>query len=276
MTPSCIDPFEVLRALIFEHSGIRLTRKDDGVLKARVARRLRALRLGSAVEYLRLLRGPDGPIEIQALLDAVTINYTFFFREPQSFQFLTAQALPELLGPSSSGNRRRVRVWSAGCSSGEEPYSIAMTLAEAIPDTRTHDFRVLATDINRRVLTVGAQGVYPQSRVTNVPQEYRSKYLTKDAHTPPAHYRMCSDLRAAVAFRRLNILDEVSSFRGVFDAVFCRNVMIYFDEPTKVRLLRTFHSCLVPGGHLLIGASETLSGLPHPFLPVGPSAYRRR
>jgi chemotaxis protein methyltransferase CheR len=276
MKSSRPDPISILKALIYEHSGIHLSRKDEGVLKTRLGRRLTALALASAGEYVEFLLSPEGPREILSLLDAVTINYTFFFREAQSFQFLAAEALPKILARRAAGGPPRIRVWSAGCSSGEEPYSLAMTLAEAAARPQAWDFRVLATDINRRVLRVGARAVYPVSRLTGVPQEYHYKYLTRDAETPEDCLRVSPELREAVVFRRLNILEEVASLRNVFDVVLCRNVMIYFDEPTKVKLLRTFHNCLAPGGYLLLGASETLGGLPHPFLPAGPSAYRRR
>lgn len=274
MKPSlpAAGPFGALAAVIYEHSGIALTRKDEGVLKTRLARRLRALGLSSAEAYVAYLGGPDGAREVPALLDAVTINYTFFFRESQAFRHLTAEVLPRLRPRPEGGPA--LTAWSAGCSSGEEPYALAMTLSEALGEAGR--FRVLATDLNRRVLAIAARGVYPLSRLTGVPQEYRYKYLTRDAETPEGCLRVSAELRAAVVFRRLNLLEEVRALRGAFDVVLCRNVMIYFDEPTKVRLLRLFHGSLRPGGHLFLGASESLSGLAHPFYPVAPAVYRRR
>lgn len=267
---------EALKALVYRHSGIALGPKEEGVLKTRLGRRLQALGLSSVDAYVAFVQGAGGAAEIPALLDAVTINYTFFFREAQTFQFLTAEALPRLLASDATRWRPGLRAWSAGCSSGEEPYTLAMVLSEALGGADGGTFRVLATDINRRVLKVGARGVYPLSRLSGVPHEYYYKYLTRDADTGEGSLRVTEELREAVVFRRMNILEEVEAFRGSFDVVLCRNVMIYFDEPTKVRLLRTFHSSLRPGGYLFIGASETLSGLPHPFYPAGPTAYQRR
>jgi chemotaxis protein methyltransferase CheR len=269
------DVFPFLRDLIYRHSGIHLTEKDRGVLSTRMGRRLQALSMRDTGEYLRFLQGGEGADEIPSLLDAVTINYTFFFRESQHFQYLTTEVLRRVVPARARDGGRRVRGWSAGCSSGEEPYSIAMTFAEAAGDLDRWDFRLLATDINRRVLRVGARGVYPLSRLTGVPGEYRYKYLVRDGDTPAECLRITEELRRAASFRRLNILEPISSMAGLFDFIFCRNVMIYFDDPTKERLVRNFHRCLAPGGYLFVGASESLSGIPHSFDSAAPSIYHK-
>mgnify|MGYP005843756151 CR=1 FL=1 len=269
------ETLHFLRKVVYDHSGIHLTHKEEGLLVSRVARRVRELHLPSARHYGELLRSPQGRSEIPSLIDAVTINYTFFFREQAQFHALAAQVFPRLLAERAGGERGTLRIWSAGCSSGEEPYSIAVTLAEVVGNPERCDARILATDINRRVIRVGSRGVYPEDRFVHMPREYHHKYLVRDGATPPGFFRLCDEIRALVAFRRYNILRDAAPLRGTLDVIFCRNVMIYFDPPTKARLLSSFLRYLSPGGYLFIGESEKLDGGGVGFEPAGPSIFRK-
>lgn len=270
-----VQVFAHLKALIYRHSGIHLTDRDAGVLRTRVGRRLRELGCSCADEYLELLQGVGAAEEVAALVDAITVNYTFFFREIRQFQFLGTHVFSRLLARQSETRAEAICGWSAGCSSGEEPYSIAMIFAEAGGPVERRGLRVLATDINRRVLGIGARGIYPLSRLSSIPQEYRYKYLIRDDQTPETCLRVASELRTLIDFQHRNILQKAESLRGVFDFVFCRNVMIYFDQPTQVALLRRFHEALRAGAYLFVGSTETLSSVPHPFHLVGPGIYRK-
>ncbi len=270
------ETLHFLKRVVYDHSGIHLTHKEEGLLTTRVARRVRDLGLASARAYAELLRAPEGRGEVPSLLDAVTINYTFFFREQAQFHALAAGVIPRLLGErAEEGGRAGLRVWSAGCSSGEEPYSIAITLAEVVGDPERCDARILATDINRKVVRTGSRGIYPEDRFVHMPREYHHKYLVRDAETPEGSFRLCQEIRDLVAFRRFNILKDAPPLRGTLDLIFCRNVMIYFDEPTKARLLGNFLNYLAPGGYLFIGESESLEGGSPGFDAVGPSIFRK-
>jgi chemotaxis protein methyltransferase CheR len=267
------ETLEFLRHLIHRHSGIHLGGKEQNLLESRVARRVRELGLPSLRAYRGLLLGPSGSGEVATLLDAVTVNYTFFFRETAQFHALAATVFPKLL--AGRGDGEVLRIWSAGCSSGEEPYSIAITLAEVVGSPERCAAQILATDINRKVLRTGADGIYPTSRFTHLPQEYRVKYLVRDRETPVGSLRICEDLRRLVAFRRFNILRDAPPLRNRLDLIFCRNVMMYFDEPTKVRLVTKFLRYLAPGGFVIIGETEALEGGPPGFEKVGPAVYRK-
>jgi len=270
-----LEIIDFLRRLIYEHSGIQLGAREQGMLGSRVSRRVRELGLPSTWAYAERLRAREGNAEIPVLLDAATVNYTFFFREAAQFQTLAATVFPRLLEEREEGDGGPLRIWSAGCSSGEEPYSIAITLAEVAGDPERCAARILATDINRKVLRTGARGIYPADRFTHMPQEYRVKYLVRDRETREGHFRICEDLRRLVAFRRFNILRDAPPLRGRLDLIFCRNVMMYFDEPTKARLVAKFLRYLAPGGYLFIGETEVLEGGTAGFEGVGPSVYRR-
>lgn len=270
------ESYTFLRDVVRRHSGIHLTDREAGVLETRVQRRLRALGLATAAEYATYLRGPEGPGEIPALLDAVTVNYTFFFRENRQFQFLSAEVLPALLSRPDSLDREAIRVWSAGCSSGEEPYSIAICFVEAAGSAERCRLQLLASDLNRRALQTATRGIYPLDRLTAFPPEYRYKYLVRDAETPEGCLRLTGEIRRLVTFRRSNILSRVQPFRGDLDLIFCRNVMLYFDEGTRRRLLGSFRRGLRPGGHLFLGETETPSPAAGAgFDRVGPGVFRK-
>jgi chemotaxis protein methyltransferase CheR len=240
-----------------------------------VGRRLRDLEIDSFAAYLQLLQGNESRDEIPALLDAVTINYTYFFREESQFAALSAEVFPEIVARQEASGGDRVRVWSAGCSSGEEPYSVAIAFHEAVENAEWYDFQILATDINRRVLRTGREGVYPEDRLQQIPQEWRLKYLVRDADTPEGKLRITPEIRQRVRFRRFNLQSDTAPLKDQFDIILCRNVLMYFDEPTQQKLLGRFRAILPRGAYLFVGESDELDTAPPGFTRIGFGVFRR-
>ena len=259
--------FATLAELVRSHAGIALGENKRDLVYGRLARRLRALRLDSFAAYCELLDGPDGEAEIGSMVNAITTNLTSFFREPHHFTTLAE----EVLKPMTGRGRQRLRIWSAGCSSGEEPYSIAMTLRNAIPAVGSWDARILATDIDTDMLAHAAGGCYPADRVTSVPRNCRRYIQASDAGD---EVMMSAELRSLIAFKPLNLLGPWP-MRGPFDAIFCRNVVIYFDKPTQRKLFDRYAELLKPDGWLFIGHSESLFRVSERFNLVGRTVYRR-
>ena len=276
MTDSFDDAiFEFLANLVYRHSGILLSDKERGVLETRVARRARSLALPSFDAYRALLKSDRRRDEIPALLDAVTINYTYFFREESQFAALSAEVFPEIVARQEATGSDRVRVWSAGCSSGEEPYSVAIAFHEAVENAEWYDFQILATDINRRVLRTARHGSYPEDRLQQIPQEWRLKYLVRDADTAPGQLRISPEIRRHVRFRRFNLQADADPLTGQFDVIFCRNVMMYFAKPTQQKLLTRFRAVLPRGAYLCVGESDELDTTPPGFTRIGFGVFRR-
>jgi chemotaxis protein methyltransferase CheR len=260
--------FRHVRERLYALAGINLLPGKEGLVRARLGKRLRALGLATFEEYLDRVEGDASGRELRAFIDALTTNKTSFFREPQHFDFLAARVLP------ACAEAGRARIWSAGCSSGEEAYTIAMVMRETIPDVERMDARVLATDISERVLARAREGVYEHELMRDVPVPLARKYFACVRQEAPRAYRAGDALRALVRFARLNLM-EAWPMRGPFDAIFCRNVMIYFDRPTQERLVGRFWELLAPGGHLFVGHSESLTALDHRFRYVQPAVYVR-
>ncbi|OYW10228.1 MAG: hypothetical protein B7Z53_01465 [Rhodospirillales bacterium 12-71-4] len=257
--------FADLAARVRRVSGIALGEGKRDLVHGRLRRRLRALRLPSFAAYIAVLDGPEGAEEEVRMINAITTNLTGFFREPHHFAHLAQQLLPAL--PRQG---RRLRIWSAGCSSGEEPYSIAMTLCQAMPDLAQWDARILATDIDTDMVALGTAGRYAAERAASIPPALRQAHVRAlDAET----VEMAPSLKALVRFLPLNLLGAWP-MRGRFDAVFCRNVVIYFDKPTQARLFDRFADILVPGGHLYVGHSETLHRVSDRFQHLGRTVHR--
>jgi chemotaxis protein methyltransferase CheR len=211
------------------------------------------------------------------LVDAITTHKTDFFREPVHFEYLTEQAAPELAESHGSGFHRPLLVWSSACSTGEEPYTIAMVLSEfreSLGD-RGYRFRIHATDVSSGVLQTARRAVYSEAAVAPVPQELRRKYLMRSSDRPQRVVRMTPEIRALVEFRELNLMDPDYGFAEGLDVVFCRNVMIYFGRETQQRILFQIARTLRLGGYLLMGHSESLNGLDLPLAQVAPTVYRR-
>jgi chemotaxis protein methyltransferase CheR len=262
--------FRSLVQLAREHAGIALSDSKRNLVYTRVSRRLRALGFTAFKQYRDYLAANAG--ELESFINAISTNLTKFFRESHHFDHFRSQVVQPFLNGSQRGDGR-LRVWSAGCSTGEEPYTIAAVLRHEIPNGGRHDIRILATDIDTDVLGKAARGVYPVSGFDSVPRTYR------DYFEPTSEGRdnmvATEAIRSLIAFRRLNLI-EPWPFRGKFDAIFCRNVMIYFDNPTKTALIDRFIQHIKPRGFLYIGHSESFHGT-HPDLQlVGRTTYRRK
>lgn len=258
--------------------GIKMSEAKLPMLQSRLQRRLRTLNLDSLEAYQEFLfNSAHGEAERVHFFDAVTTNKTDFFREPQHFNFLVQTALPSLKpGGSKAPERPRPsKLWCAGCSSGEEPYTLAMVLAEYAQQHRGFDFTILATDISTRVLEQARGGIYEESRITPVPAALRPKYLLRSKDRNGGQIRIIPQLRAKVAFHRLNFMQADYEVKDRFEVIFFRNVMIYFDKPTQEAVVQKLCRNLIPGGYLFVGHSESLAGLHLPVDCVGPAIYRK-
>ena len=260
--------------LIYREAGIALSAEKKTMLEVRIKRRLKALGLGSYAAYCALLFSRERPKdEMLHLIDVVTTNKTDFFREPGHFDFLTARALPDLIARNRGG--RPLLVWSAGCSTGEEPYTLAMVLSEYALTHPGFRFRILATDICTTVLAKADRGVYTAQVTSPIPAALKRKYFLRSRDRSSDLMRVVPELRQHVEFRRLNFMDADYGIEGKADAIFCRNVIIYFDRPTQERILQRLSNCLLPGGYMFVGHAETLHDMNLPLTPVAPALYRR-
>ena len=267
--------FQKFSELVYQKCGINLHEGKKALLQARLNKRLRASGLSSYKDYYQYLTTQGDERELRQFLDCISTNLTYFFRESQHFEFLDKVFLPELIENKRRDRSNRIRIWSAGCSTGEEPYSLAMCVASRLREAGQWDFRILATDISTRVLDVATRGVYAQEKVDKVPPALRQQYFRPSGgNGREGDYEVLPLLRSIVAFRRLN-LKEPFPFKGPFDCIFCRNVMIYFDKPTQESLIRKMAGYLDRGGHLFVGHSESLMGLDHPLTYVRPAIYRK-
>jgi len=264
--------FRSLAQLAYEHAGIALADSKRNLVYSRLSRRLRALGITSFREYREYLAGSEGSQEIVSFINAISTNLTKFFRESHHFEHLRSHVAVPFDKVSRAD--KRLRIWSAGCSTGEEPYTIAVVLKSEIRGVNRLDVRILATDIDTEVIAKGARGEYPIDSIDEVPKAYREFFQPAGGDRKSTNIVMGEELRSLIAFRRLNLIDPWP-FSGKFDAIFCRNVMIYFDGPTKSTLVDRFTQQLQPGGWLYIGHSESLLGS-HPGLHVeGRTTYRR-
>ena len=266
--------FDRLRALIYTESGISLNSDKRTMLEIRLKRRLRDLDATSIGEYCDYVFAPHGKeTELVHLIDAVTTNKTDFFREPGHFDYLAANALPELA--ARFGTNRKALVWSAGCSTGEEPYTIAMVLSEYAQTCPGFRFNVLATDICTAVLSKARLGIYKSDIVRPVPQGLRRKYFMRSRNPESDLHRVVPELRGLVEFRRLNFMDADFGLSEPPEIIFCRNVIIYFDRQTQVRLLAKLAGHLAPGGYFFAGHSESLQNMDLPLAQVATAVYRK-
>lgn len=266
--------FSRLSSFIYEHCGIKMPPAKKTMLEARLQKRLRALSLPSFTDYCEYLFSEEGlRNELVLMVDLVTTNKTDFFREPDHFSYLVNTVLPEW--NKKTGGRRPLNVWSAGCSTGEEPYTLAMVLSEVAAVQDGFSYQIRATDISTRVLEKAKRAVYEEDRIEPVPMQLRRKYLLRSKDRMNPLVRVVPELRAMVRFSRLNFMDSDFGFRDQLDIIFCRNVIIYFDRKTQERLLNKFHGHLRTGGWIFMGHSETLNGLDVPLVQVHPTVYRK-
>jgi chemotaxis protein methyltransferase CheR len=264
--------FDFIRSLVYERSRINLGPDKRQLVSARLGKRLRATNLPSVRDYCALLQSPEADSELSHLIDAISTNHTFFFREIAHFDFLRKQALPELTARAKSERWSRFRVWSAACSSGEEPYSIAMTLAESSP---MWSWQIEATDISHRILAKATAAIYEEEAVTRLSPVVVRTHFQRGFGPQQGQYRVKAGLRERVSFHHLNLLEGDPAFTEPFQVIFCRNVMIYFDRPTQEELVSRLSRWLVPGGYLFVGHSESLTHLQHSLRPVRPAIYQK-
>lgn len=258
--------YSEFRRLIYELAGINLGPAKKSLVCGRLNKRLRYHKLKSFSAYLDLINDPRLAEERQIMVDLLTTNETYFFREPKHFDFLKEELLPKL---KDSG---RVHVWSAACSSGEEPYTLSMIMDEVLG----HDnWEILATDISQRVLDRARAGLYPLDAVNKIPKPYIFKYCLKGVRSQDGYLLVENKLRDKVEFKHLN-LNGAWSKQSQFDIIFLRNVMIYFDPETKTTLVNRLINALKPGGFLFIGHSETLNGITNKVRPIKPSIYQKK
>ena len=264
------EDFEALRRLVKQLSGINLTEQKRELVYGRLSRRLRALNLSSFREYRQLLASSSD--ELVQLCNAITTNLTSFFRERHHFEHLCEHVLrPLAADPRGS---RRIRIWSAGCSSGEEPYSIAMAVAETLPDLRRWDVRILATDLDSSVLERARRGMYTAERVAGVDGARLERFFVPQHERTGLHYRVAEPLRALVTFKQLNLVQPLP-MRGPLDAIFCRNTVIYFDKDTQRDLFARVAVLQRPGQVLFLGHSESLFKVSEDYSLIGRTVYQR-
>lgn len=262
-----------LAEFIEARCGIRITESKKIMLEGRLRKRLRALGLDKFRPYIDRVLGGD-QAELGHMIDEVTTNTTHFFREPSHFEYLAEVAIPTLVAERKPGPPGDLRVWSSACSSGEEPYTLAMVIAEAAERYPTLRWRVLATDICTDVLEHAISATYAEERVEPVPVKLRHKYLLRKTDGSPV-VRIGPQLRQRVTFQQWNLLTPTFDALGPMEIIFCRNVFIYFEKRLQAEILRRFERALVPGGYLFLGHSETINGRDVRLIPVTPTVYRK-
>lgn len=263
--------FNSLRKLVSEHTGISLSEKKSELVYGRISKRLRALGLSRFSEYCDLLKNNPGD-ELEHFSNAITTNLTSFFREQHHFNYLAQQVVPQLLDRYSKTGR--LRIWSAGCSTGEEPYSLAMTLHEVIPDIDKRDIRILATDIDTNVVQAAASGIYQEQRIDGLDEKRCRRWFQRGKGAHSGMVRVDPALQKMITFRQLNLMKDWP-MQGLFDVIFCRNVVIYFDKPTQRVLFERFANITHAESHLFIGHSETLSNISESFQLIDKTIYKR-
>ena len=264
------EDFRTIAAVLHGDAGIYLPDTKATLVYSRLAKRLRVLGLSSFRDYCALIQGKDGLDERQAMLAALTTNVTRFFREPHHFEDLRHKVLPGLAAKARAGGR--VRLWSAGCSTGPEPYSMALTLLSVLPEANRYDVKILATDIDPNVVETARAAVYSREALESVPQSDR-KHLVRDSASGGDMWRMSDEARELIAFRELNLI-RPWPMSGKFDVIFCRNVVIYFDDTTQETVWKKFIDVMNPGARLYIGHSERVSGDGGRLVSDGLTAYR--
>lgn len=263
--------FNFIRTVVEKNTGIVLASSKKQLVQGRLSRRIRELGLSGFADYCELVKN-GGPEELVGLVNSITTNVTAFFRENHHFEALASVMLPEAMARNERS--RRLRIWSAACSSGEEPYSIAMTALEHIQNAGRWDFKILATDIDSDILNSAAKGEYPMERLNGISDERKRRWFVAGVGAQEGNVRVKPELQTIITFRTLNLIGEWP-MQGPFDVIFCRNVMIYFDQPTRDRLLARYARMLANGGYLCLGHSESIPPQHAHFKLVGRTVYRK-
>ena len=266
--------FALFQKLIYREAGIHLVAAKKPLLEARLTRRLRELGLHTFEAYYRYILEVDHDQELIVLLDRISTNETHFFREPKQFEFLETELFPlwkkHNRAPTGS---RHIRVWSAACATGEEPYSLAMILFDHFSPGSGWDFEILATDLSTRVLASAAAATWPVAKAAEIPHAYLKKYMLKGTGEQTGKMKAGAELRAVVRFERLNLNDHDYPVSGEFDLIFCRNVLIYFDDRSRARVIERLVDHLEPNGYLFVGHAESLTGVSNRVRYVLPTIY---
>lgn len=270
--PLTEQEFALFQALIHREAGIYLSEMKKSLLVGRLSRHLRELGLGSfGAYYRRVIEDAD---ELVRMLDSISTNETHFFREPRQFDFLEQSVYPEWTAAAAAGRRpRRIRVWSAACSTGEEPYSLAMSLLSHFPPASGWNVEILATDISTRVLERARAATWPMTKASEIPSAYLKDYMLKGTRTQEGKMKAGPQICEAVRFERLNLNDAAYALTGFFDLIFCRNCLIYFNAESKAHVIRQLLRYLAPTGHLFMGHAEMLNNVTDRARSVGPNAY---
>lgn len=267
------EDFRRVSQIVYDHCGINLHDGKKELIRARLAKKLRAGGFRTFSEYMEHVAEDESGREFSDFIDVLSTNLTSFFRERQHFEYVENVLLPRLIEKKQRQNNLRIRAWSAGCSSGEEPYSIAITLLENLPGGRW-DAKILATDISTRVLEKAKAGIYPAERFEPVSLQQRTKYLISKNKKGKNECEVHDCLKQMIAFRYLNLMTDWP-ITGPLDFIFCRNVMIYFDKPTQAVLVKRYFDLLDSGGVLFTGHSESLTGIEHRFKYIQPTIYMK-
>lgn len=267
--------FERISQLVYKYCGINLHDGKRELVRARLAKRLRYLKIPCFSDYIDYAVNDTSGNEFTLLIDSISTNLTSFYREKQHFDYLESTFYPKITKKKMASGKTRIRAWSAGCSSGEEPYTIGLTLLDYFSKQAGNwDMKILATDISTKVLDKAKAGLYEKARVMPVPQSQKSRYLIRKKDKTSDQYQAGDELRRMIFFGRLNLMEEWP-IQGPLDFIFCRNVMIYFDKPTQERLVNRYWNLLDSGGLLFTGHSESLTGINHKFKYVQPTIYAK-
>jgi chemotaxis protein methyltransferase CheR len=268
-----LQEFEKVSEIVYGNCGINLDVCKKTMVESRLNRRLRALGIATFGNYLQFIHSKEGiEKELVHMIDVVTTNKTDFFREQHHFDFLIESALPEFL---DSNRNHTMKVWSSACSSGEEPYTIAMVLQEFARLNRGFSYDILASDISTQILHKAVQAIYPAALALDIPAQYRAKYLLKSKNHETPTIRVTSELRSKVKFDRINLIDEGLAVDQMQDIIFCRNVLIYFDRETQLKVIKNLLRNLRPGGLLFIGHSESLHFFNLPIKQIRPTIFTK-
>jgi chemotaxis protein methyltransferase CheR len=271
-----VEEFEKLSRFIYNESGIKMPPSKKIMVEARLRKRLKELNLATYSDYCDFLFSNKGlEEEVTHMVDVITTNKTDFFREPKHFSYLTETALPELINNNQIGITRPLKVWSAGCSSGEEPYTLSIIINEFSQRIQRYSYRIFATDISTKVLNKASLGIYEEEKIEPFTKSIIQKYFLKSKDRQKKLVRIIPAIRGSVKFQRLNFMSENFEIHEKYDIIFCRNVLIYFDKATQEKLIEKLLKYLYAGGYLFLGHSETIFNNDFPIVQLAASTYKK-